>query len=268
MHITMSSHTFSFFTVAFLGFMFLFVTTLGNSVYLFGKYTGLRALGVLKFSLGIVMVVIYCFLSYFLNSDIDFIDTSVAGANKYPALISLVLGGCLLIVQIVQLVRMAVPPRYYESFVKRKWMVAGAIRLERQVKLACTFKANKLVENALLCHTETTPEASNDGIFDSAQKSIKELPPQCSAVSDAMLRFSVKEDETERSGGIMWTIKKVRDSSIFTEEGLWLFPRLVSSNMIQWVVVVGFIALIGIGLMKIDEISEKDLEEYSLRRFE
>lgn len=236
---TLSVFLFVFINGAILGTaatLFLFFTTLGNSVYVYGKksivffffmgssifslfyrtgsrrgitMSSERMLGsvthrVLLLCIGIAFTAstfYFCFMFFRLND--HSIENLIGGLIFFPLL---------LVTQIVQVIRVAIPSRYYENYVDGSIMVSGAIRAEFQQKQACIFKVNKLVMNAVSCYSssvvgdEVFGNRDSASMYDLAKSLVDSLDFYRSAVSDALLRFAMTEDVREKTGGVPWCV--------------------------------------------------------------
>jgi len=171
----------------------------------------------------------------------------------------------LLVTQIVQLIRAVIPLRYYENYVNGSIMASGTIRAEVRQKEACICKVNNMVNNAVACFNSNFVESAicregrdSESMIGSAKSLVDSLDFYRSAVSDALLRFAMTEDERERAGGMLWVTKKILDGTIYTEEGVWLFPRLVTANILQWVVALLFIHITVWLLTMVEEYKENE----------
>lgn len=100
---------------------------------------------------------------------------------------------------------------------------------EWRTKRAAHYKATKLLQNALSLHSATQDEATP-----SLRSSLIE---QTTAVSAT---YSRKKHETERVGGLWWTQRKMKDKSLFSEEGIWLPTRSSVVQMVQGIFVFAF----------------------------
>lgn len=105
---------------------------------------------------------------------------------------------------------------------------------ELRTKKAAHVKTTNLLQNALSLHSTTRNEASP-----SLRNSIIE---QTTAVS---VTYNLTRHETERVGGMRWTFKKLRDKTIFDEEGIWLPTRAFVVQMVQGIVTVAFPIVFG-----------------------
>jgi len=228
--------------------LFLFFTTLGNSVYVYGSRGGItmtseRMLGSVTHRVLLLCIGIACTATTFY---VGFVIFRNSISNVIGELIFFPL---LLLTQIVQVIRVAIPSRYYENYVDGSIMVSGAIRAEFQQKQACIFKVNKLVMNAVSCYSsnavgdEVCGNRDSRRMYDLAKSLVDSLDFYRSAVSDALLRFAMTEDVREKTGGIPWTIKKTLDGKIRREEGVWLSPKHIIANFFQWLLPVSFIYL-------------------------
>lgn len=67
------------------------------------------------------------------------------------------------------------------------------------------------------------------------------------AYGDVLLRYESTMNDREQVGGILWAYRKMRNGSIYDEEGVWLHARLLASNASQYLVAVVYtIALVAV----------------------
>lgn len=148
----------------------------------------------------------FVYILYFNPIVNDFVDTQPDGVNAYLRYASLALGTLLFITQVVQFLRVIVPPKWYKKSTKRSCMVSGTLKAELMIKQACIFKVNKILMNAIGCHydEEIHPVSGTNNIYNHAIASINCLDYHRSAVSDALLRHTMKENLKEIAGGVKW----------------------------------------------------------------
>jgi len=267
-----------FLELSVLGTLFIFLSTLGNSVY---DLQQSKWKAILMNCLGIAVVVFCTILAFPYEVETPFFVTKKennnSGAKYYAAM---VLGCMLIVVQLGQLVRLIVPI----TRTMRPYFASGALKMERWTKQAASFKMERMIDNAFACRMEsssddddeddieeptitqivgellstlrrdnkkgttTTTEEStnmeNVETTDAAESrkyskasSILSNTSEQGQLADTLLRFHLFSDVTTPSGGILWTWKRVLwDRTLFSNEGIWLFPRLVASNLGQWFV--------------------------------
>jgi len=115
-------------------------------------------------------------------------------------------------------------------------------------------KVDKLIQNALACHAPAALAASTAAasggvsLSSSFAASISEGGP----LAHAIVRFQHTDlKHKEPAGGILYTWRKYKNRTLFTEEGIWLFPRLIAANIAQWFVVVMRLAAFAYGLIRL-----------------
>lgn len=105
------------------------------------------------------------------------------------------------------------------------------------MKEAANYKIDKMIRNALSCHVSAarTTTRTSTRSHPASTRDISEGGP----LGNAIVRFQQSSvTQIEEVGGIIWMWKRARDRSLFYEEGVNLFPRLVASNVAQWFVVL------------------------------
>ena len=68
----------------------------------------------------------------------------------------------------------------------------------------------------------------------------------------ALKHYKLMGDVTETSGGVIWAYERMADGRIFDEEGVWISARLLASNAVQWLVVLGTVVTYVVALSWFD----------------
>ena len=299
-----------FIKLGLLGSFFLFIVSLGNSIYLYSQQLHkhhqtantirkfrLESLG--QFTVGIAMNIFASYIAFFFRNNENYALSSFPeGVNAVAASVTPILGTVLLFIQLLQVCRFFWTPDAVTAGVdgkscSAKLTLSNPLRAERHLKRACQYKVNKMIQNAMLCHCNpgklhgfydnlqvSEEEAvddihgshtsfDDDGIPKQVVATIEGLDRNRSASSDAVIRYEIPSQDSEKVGGIIWTWKKLRNRTAFNEEGLWLHPRLLSANILQFVVVIGFlVATLYLSDYIDNEITDETLERLHLTQQE
>lgn len=127
---------------------------------------------------------------------------------------------------------------------------SGIEKMERHTKQAAVKKMTRMVDNALVFHGRAGSNTLSETF-------------KMTAHGSALLNFQMREEKTERAGGIFWGWKRVFNGSIFDDEGIWLHGRLVSSTVTQvfiCIFIIVFWAIMIIEILK-EYGTETDLEQ-------
>ena len=222
-----------------LGVAFVYLTTLGNSSFPFAyKWRATMAI-----SIGMLTIIFSSILSYAYRVDVPFVNTDKQEGKRFVYRTSIVLGTLLLAVQLGQVIRLLLPiPEK-----ARHLFETGGLKMERWTKKASAYKVQKMLLHALACHAgDEVPMIEGEDLFKSIShhslKLINTLPgiPEERNTFNAMLVYMKHAEQTERVGGSIWVWKSIlfRRSQIFGREGIWLFPRLIATNLIQLFVLI------------------------------
>ncbi|EED94555.1 predicted protein [Thalassiosira pseudonana CCMP1335] len=98
-------------------------------------------------------------------------------------------------------------------------LASGTVFMERNMKLAATFKIDRMIRNAHAVHRAAELEHDSSGKETSYGK--------------ALLSYSKTSDDTEEVGGYRWTWNQLRTAQLFEEEGIWLSNRVMQGNLGQ-----------------------------------
>lgn len=217
------------------GTAYIFLGSAGNSIY------DNKWIAVGRLLIGIVTILFATILSAAFV-----VDTVVFSTEKQERFVAAywgaaILGGMLLIIQFISLVREFVPLNFlHKHACLEALFTPGMGKMERRTKVAAQNKVTHMVDNALVYHTED----SQHGL--SLSKDFK-----MTARGSALLNFQSREETTERVGGIWYWWKRVLNGSIFNEEGIWLHSRLVSSTVTQFFICIFLVVFFAIVLLEI-----------------
>lgn len=125
-------------------------------------------------------------------------------------------GALLLLFALQNLLARIIPAHYIENnLVLQKVFWSGTIAMERNMKQAASFKMNQLVKNARNVHSKAEFETG--------------VGPQSNSYGCALLSFTKMENETEETGGFIWTWKRMWNGRLYREDGIWLNNRMVNA---------------------------------------
>lgn len=114
----------------------------------------------------------------------------------------------------------------------REWfkyvLVPEGVRTESYIKEAADYKINNMVRNALEVHRIKKQETVVPTHF-----------------GQALLNFAELAPKFERIGGFFWTLRSIRNLSLFRREGVFFSGRLISTNFMQLIVTL-FILVVGL----------------------
>lgn len=233
------------FRLSIMGFPFYYLATLGNSIY----YGYVEVLTLVA----IVIVAFWTYVPFMHRANWgvfhsgpteEQIATGEEKGNNREIVgpFAVVTGSLLILVQLAQIVPRGCCNPGYLSNNRRS-------AIERKRAAAC--KVDRLVRNAAKCHIlEKSSRSSTEKSKTKTQGGINVHP-----LSGTMVKYQQTFAETESAGGILWTWRKARDRSLFYEEGVWIWPRLVASNSAQWFTVLIWI---GVELFLIMKLSQEE----------
>lgn len=105
----------------------------------------------------------------------------------------------------------------------QKLLTPGTVKLERDMKLACSFKVNQMIRNACEVHA-------------SAQFQHGDTPgSKDSSYGHALLSFNERAEALEEYGEPFWVWKRLFNRKLFREDGIWLNNRMLQGNVGQLV---------------------------------
>ncbi|CAB9498327.1 expressed unknown protein [Seminavis robusta] len=238
-----------FVSLSIVGFPFLFLANLGNSVYLDRNQDKSKVAALI--CVAMFSTALYVFLPFFYRADFWFFhsdptsippeenDGSVQPNNSaYLGPVSLLLGCFLLCVQMMQLMRLTIPGQMGRSCKNS----ASTMRAAFEWKKAANMKVDRAVLNAVRCHVDTV------GVRPANWKRKSSIGRSVGKISTSITRYNQSFTKQERAGGILWTWRKIRDRTLFYEEGIYIWPRLVASNIAQWTAVLIIAGVFAFGL--------------------
>lgn len=192
-----------------LGTSFVVLSSLGNSVY-----NQRDCLSLFNVFIGIVTLAFACILPYFVQIEI-FFASSVRevrdAASEFPPVVALVLAFILIALQLKVLFQILVPKYWYvgRPFFERLLISGTAIKEGRTKKASC-FKISTMVEDALQMHSKSVVKSSK-----------RDISGRKISYGNALLAFESTAYDREKVGGVLWTFKKIRNGTLFEEEGVW-----------------------------------------------
>ena len=129
-------------------------------------------------------------------------------------------GVILLLLAVQNMLDRLIPARFLDSMgLIKKLFSSGTISMERNMKLAASFKINKMIGNARSIH------AAADFEHGAGSSNRKE-----SSYGRALLSFSKIEADYEEIGGCGWTWRRMWNKKLYTEHGIWLNNRMVQGK--------------------------------------
>ena len=147
---------------------------------------------------------------------------------------SLILGCLLLTMQAYQLLSLIIPKKI---LAKQRWLARlftpQSVFAESKIKEAASFKVKKMMRNASAIHQ------SDDSAMSHQTKKVE------TSYGRALLNFSKNAEVYERAGGLWWTWSRMRDGTLYSEEGIVLNSQVMAGNAAQ-VIVCLFILVAGI----------------------
>jgi hypothetical protein len=217
-----------FLELATLGTAFLYLGTLGNHTYVYEQNNGLP-----QSLLGVVVVMFCTILAFQYSLDTPFFTTEKEDDKGSFYFSPLILGCILIIVQLGQLVRLFLPFERYPGM--RSYFASGALKMERWTKMTVSHKIHRMINKALACHVGADIGDSAE-ILQGKVSLMLSTRTQHGPSSEVLLNFQQHQHKTEHVGGIIWTWRQLLFAkTLFFEEGIWLVPRLVASNLAQWI---------------------------------
>jgi len=234
-----------FVQLSILGFLFVFMTSAGNSIY------ATRSIGDFLYLLvGIATVVCTTILSNIFQFRFLIINTTRpdetlwTAAKEFQSYSIVVLGAFLLLFQLKALFFLVVPKSTVStgklSFFS-KLLVPGMAKAEKATKQSASFKTAKMVTDAIALHDGTLAGSS---LRTSKNRNVTNTDnTEAKGFGDALLNFHATVDDRERYGGVLWCWKGMWKGTIVAEEGIWIHSRIYAINAAQIFVGVLFIIL-------------------------
>ena len=140
------------------------------------------------------------------------VNTSKEGFGpdkKFLVYIMVAFGALLLLLAVQNLLDRFIPARRVDkSYILKRGLTSGTVKMERNMKQAASFKINKMIRNSLAIHAAAE--------FEHGSTAEKE-----SSYGRALLTFVKKADDLEEIGGICWAWKRLWNRKLFTEDGIW-----------------------------------------------
>lgn len=216
------------------GTAYIFLGSAGNSLY------DNRVIFVGRMLIGMAIILFSTLLSLFYVVTTPVFSTVKNGRFLAAYIGAAVLGIILLIIQIIGLIGEFYSTEFLE---KHAWLEAiltpSMQKMERRTKIAARTKMSLMVDNALVYHKDSDQSIGLSQGF------------KMTARGTALLNYQTRDDKMERCGGIVWGWKKVFNGSIFTEEGVWLHSRLVSSTLTQLFLCIFLVVFFAIFLLEL-----------------
>jgi hypothetical protein len=282
-----------FVQLAVLGTSFVLLSSFGNSIYHYkSKFVAIA----ISF-LGIIVVLFTTILAYRFSVDTALFSTNKDGnkiGGKYIYAASLILGIILLLIQLTNLLRMLVASDTLTTISQVLPIFAASSRkLERNTKRSAAFKLRRMINNALACHVspetndisddqwkipKNDTEGNNDAVnFNNTKGSIivghQNLVSNIlsddwhESLSDALYHFEQQRHTMVVPAALgVWQLWR---ELFFTRrigyvEGIWIHPRLIASNLAQWLVLIliPFVAIFGVTFAKnrSDDLAKMDIK--------
>lgn len=283
-----------FVQLAVLGTTFILLSSFGNTIY---RYRS-KLIAVLMCLLGIIVTSFTTILAYRYSVNTILFTTEkdkkkIGGQYVYAA--SLILGCILLVIQLANVLRMFVSSDSLSVLSRLPLFAASARKLERNTKCAASFKLRRMINNALTCHANHDVRILADGSLqvdsgdaeaksqhknamrnDSINLKIKKSVSNVMAddwqgsLSDALYNYEVQSHQTIDAATLavlpvwreLWYTHKIGNM-----DGIWINPRLVASNLAQWLVLI-LIPFIGIFGVTFAEKNSDYLAKYNIRVWE
>jgi len=234
-----------FVQLSILGFLFVFMTSAGNSIY------ATRSIGDFLYLLvGIATVVCTTILSNIFQFRFLIINTTRpdetlwTAAKEFQSYSIVVLGAFLLLFQLKALFFLVVPKSTVStgklSFFS-KLLVPGMATAEKATKQSASFKTTKMVIDAIALHDGTLAGSS---LRTSKNRNVRSTDnTEAKGFGNALLNFHATVDDRERYGGVLWCWKGMWKGTIVAEEGIWIHSRIYAINAAQIFVGVLFVIL-------------------------
>lgn len=224
----------TFLQLTVLGFLFLSLGTLGNSTYFHGRSRLISGACILA---SMAVIIFTTVLSYAYGIRTVAFST-VKNKNYRPLYIAtLVCGTIVLVLQLVQLVRIVLPTLLPPVF---DGLASSAKRLEQQTKRASRYKVNRMVKNALDCHSAEGRRFT----LGSEEFKLEQPGSSQSLMSKALCNYNARISAREEIGGFCWVIRNFWfGSKLIQEEGVFIFPRLLWTNLGQVFVIIALLYL-------------------------
>lgn len=209
-----------------LGSCYILFGSAGNSVFNSNIFIALGSILV-----GMVTVTMTTVVAFFVETKNPLFNTTKYGGYYVANLWSLMIGICLILLQMMTIVRILLPTKILmqknAGWIDRL-LTPGLAKMECKTKRAATFKINNMISNALEIHAVKPARITSVAAM--------------SSYGRALLNFRTQEDLHETAGGFIWAWAKILNGSIFTEEGIWLHSRLLIANFSQFFMALHMVA--------------------------
>ncbi|KAL7528689.1 hypothetical protein ACHAXR_002573 [Thalassiosira sp. AJA248-18] len=130
-------------------------------------------------------------------------------------------GAVLILLALQNLLVRFIPARYLDNKGLLKIAFSsGTISMERNMKLAVSFKINKMIVNARSIHAAAEFE---HGVGNFSKES---------SYGRALLSFNKVGEEFEEVSEHFWTWKRMWNKKLYTEDGIWLNNRMVQGKRV------------------------------------
>lgn len=247
-----------------MGFISVFMASLGNTTHLtetcFTKFTMTTRL-----LIGMGVVSFATVVSFFEESQTNIWNTTKDPVRKPAYWAGFIVGLSIMAFQLLRLLGIYFPLGPLEA--------GGMEKKENTSKAAASYKVLGMVEHAMLLHdvpssnlesmrassiSKTVLEFavslhSNSKRSTTSSKGNKALADLRGTTNKALLNFHRMQDTREDTGGVVWTLRKTLNRSLFLEDGIYLHGRLMAVNMVQFFIVTVMIALFVFGLRTFED---------------
>jgi hypothetical protein len=137
-----------------------------------------------------------------------------------------------------QLIAVVLPDLSLEdlrSKIVAAWLFSAGY-VERNTKMAASYKVNKMIHNALILHADVDS-------LESSRRSDEGTGIKTSSVI-ALGKYADLWRQKEVVGGFRWVLREYWNSDLASKEGIFFGARLIGSNLAQWAVLAAFISLV------------------------
>ena len=158
--------------------------------------------------------------------------------------VNITIGCALLLIQVFNLIRMAIPDRVFSrnKFLTLLFRGSG-VKAEFGIKQSAQYKVHSLVKNAYELHVE------NDSSFPEPFERTK-----MSTSASVLLNYNKVQAKHQRRGGFVWSWGQVLSGKLNSEQGIWLHTRSLAAFAAQIVVTIVLVAVLSMRLGSIIDI--------------
>ena len=215
-----------------LGAPFVYIGSMGNGAYS-GQARQNRTLLILQHLVSMATVSCMTILPFSFEYQSKFINTKKRPGYEIGYYLSIIFGIFIVIIKLLQLIQTILRDDNRQSgttFLSKYLLTPGILQREQRIKMAAAFKTNRIILNALGLHT-------NNINFSDSRNNDKNKFLLAGGLSknEALLRYQTNEDETKKSGGIIWTWRNRK--RLLQEEGIWIHSRVLACNLAQFVII-------------------------------